>query len=357
MKVIPYTLQLREEWDDFCLNDQRAWFWHTSAWMRYCENSSFNIQSSNHSFLIIKNNKLLAIVPLFIETRTGKYETEFTFAGAATPIYLIKQDLSYQSQKECHKVIAKTIREIGVKHRIKRGHTGLTFMEQTEYVSLFYKYLLSDGFIDTTTFTSIIYLDKAESQIVSRLSDNHRRNIRKADKLLTYHFYDDQSITKENFHEFTCSYFRIAGKQTRPDHTFACLYDYIKNKNGYLFYARYLNRIIGYVYIITYKKSAYYALGGNEREFPSIPVAHGLHWAIIKFLNKQGFQCYDIGLLCHNDLFQVYSEKEKNISRFKREFGGRIIPRYSGEYFYDKEYFIKLTHKRLSTYTDFTWGE
>jgi hypothetical protein len=173
MEVLPYKLQLSNAWDEFCLHDSRAWFWHTSQWMNYCLESSFNLKSTNCSFVIAEDGNLLAIIPLFIESRIDQKENQITYGGAATPMYLIREDLAEQTQKKCRRLIEATIRQITIVHNVQRYNIALAFMEQSNQSQMFYKELLLNSFINTTTFTSLLDLNREESEIFTKFIANH----------------------------------------------------------------------------------------------------------------------------------------------------------------------------------------
>ncbi len=91
--------------------------------------------------------------------------------------------------------------------------------------------------------------------------------------------------------------------------------------------------------------------GANEKKFSLCPIAHIIHWEMILYLKEKGIKSYESGVQQFGNLIHDQpSPKEINISRFKRGFGGKTIPRFSAEKFYSVSYAKDILQKRTDGY-------
>ena len=70
-------------------------------------------------------------------------------------------------------------------------------------------------------------------------------------------------------------------------------------------------------------------------------------------MNEKKYHFYEIGWQEYsNTLAHFPSKKEVDIGRFKRGFGGFVVPLFIGEKFFDKDYFLKINKERIKKYVD-----
>ena len=81
------------------------------------------------------------------------------------------------------------------------------------------------------------------------------------------------------------------------------------------------------VYIVDGKKAtalysaSHYRIGENQQRKRSLSIAHrSLKWRNMVYFKEKGFEIYDMGGLSNDE----------NIRKFKFEFGGEVVPVYSG---------------------------
>jgi len=304
MNIIKLTEPRHREWNQFCFD--HAWFWHTSLWQNYIQNARFGVDYRNHSFFIDQGG-IVGIVPLIQE------DDQFTYQGGATAEYIC--------QPEHEKAVLAEIKRLAIENGVKRIH----IMGNIK------------GYLDASTYTCVLDLANINP------TKGHRSAIKKAEKYLAYR----ESTDIETFRR---DYFRIAGKATRPDRTFELLGQWIEQGYGILLEALFEGKTAGYTYILHWKDYAYYFMSAVEPEFRECNVSHFLQSAAFDLLRQKGITRYELGEQVANTLHQQPSEKERNISLFKRGFGGQIVQKPASEYFFDRDYFRETMNRRIENY-------
>jgi hypothetical protein len=145
-------------------------------------------------------------------------------------------------------------------------------------------------------------------------------------------------------------YFKIAGKVTRPEKTFEILRNWISLGFGTLLKATYEEETAGYTYILHYGDYGYYFMSGTFPQHKKYNVGHYLQSIAFNILKDKGVTRYELGDQAYNSLVLQPTEKEKNISLFKREFGGNIETKPKSEYFFDEKYFKQIMQERINNY-------
>ena len=144
---------------------------------------------------------------------------------------------------------------------------------------------------------------------------------------------------------------KAAGRQTRPDATFALMHDWIKKDLAFLAVVEFNGQAIGYEYYNVYKNNVYGSSAANDPDFGHLPIRHFLEWQAILWMKARGFSFYDIGLQQFGPtLFDFPDKKQLDISHFKKGFGGFTAPWFMGEKYYSQEYFSEIYRDRISKY-------
>jgi hypothetical protein len=290
-----------EAWNQFCYD--HAWFWHTTYWMQYVQNARFGVSYKNHSFFVTQESdrerhKVVGIVPLIQE------DDQLTSPG-------------FDDDKE----ILSEVKRIALENGCKRVQVSADIK----------------SYLPIPSYTCV--LDLADV----RPTKGHKAAIKKAEKCLSW-----REIT--DIDRFKADYFRIAGKATRPDRTFELLGQWIKQGYGTLLEAEFDELTAGYAYILHWRDYAYYFMSCVEPAFRQYNVSHFLQAKAFEILRQKGICRYELGEQVENALHSQPSEKERNISLFKRGFGGQVIRSPASEYFFDRDYCREVINKRLENY-------
>ncbi len=287
-----------QTWNYFCF--ENTWFWHTTHWLDYLKNSKFGVEFIDHSFFCEQNGEIVDVVPLIQEG------DQFASPGFA-------------DKKE----ILAEVRRIALENGIKRIQVNSDIK----------------SYLNISGYTCILDLHNVMP------TKGHRSAIKKAERYLTYR----ESI---DIDRFKADYFRVAGKATRPDYTFYLLGGWLSIGFGTLLEALYDRETVGYTYLLHWKDRAYYFMSCVFPEFKQYNVSHYLQAQAFKILRQKGIRWYELGGQIYNSLICQPSEKERNISKFKRGFGGEIVVKPVSEYFFDSSYMVRTYAGRLKNYVE-----
>jgi len=270
-------------------------FWRSQEWLEYLLNSKHGMVYSDRSFFL--NNKFIPLV------QEGE---EF-----------------YSPGFDDDKKILQVIKELAQQYRIKRIQVNSQIK----------------SYLNISGYTCILDLDNI------KLSKGHKSCIKKAEKYLTYEIVNE---TKQ----FMQDYLRIADKATRPERTFEILQNWIGSGIGTLLKADYQGNTVGYIYILHYDGWSYYFMGCTVPEYKDYNVSHFLIWKAISILKNMGIKYLEMGGIVTNSLHHIPSEKEINISKFKKGFGGNIIIKPVSEYYFSRDFFKETMTKRIDSYIE-----
>lgn len=339
-------------WDDFCNGNSYTTFWHTTRSMKYYIDSSFNIKAHQKSFMVYKNNKIVGCIPVFLENING--EINLSYGGGAIPSPIIDEKLNLVTQKKVRKFIFENIDKIAYENKIKKITMYIPSLSSVYINNLQkYNYLQEYGYIDVSDLTCIIDLSRSEQELFSNFSKGHKSDIKKAEGILKLEIINETNVTKNRVYDFMNYYFRISGKNTRPMDAFDNIYEWIKSGYAVLLKATYNSFICGYSLFAIYKDTSYYAMACKDENYIEFNISHFLQWKAIKYLKDRGVKYLDVGIQYFGDTLNSFpSDKDKNISKFKRGFGGFIIPVFKGEKFYDNDEFMKCYRYRIKKYIE-----
>jgi hypothetical protein len=347
--------QHRQVWDDFCLQSSEAWFWHTTRWLDYTLEYRPELAPSSRSFLVFSGGNVAAICPLVLETSreaAGEIK-QFSYGGDAVPAPAFADELSRQTRKAVRKVLFRQIDELAVRdcvHRIsfRVAPPAPFFWQLNRPVP---NPLLREGFSDISLLTQVIDLSKPEVQLFREVRNDHQRDIKRAEKMMSVSVYDSSNITFEQFERYRLLHRKAAGRITRPSSTFEMMHRWIDEGLAVLSCATLEGKDIGFILTSIYKDGAYYSSGCNDPAFNDLPIGHLLHWRTMQWLKAHAIRHYEIGIqLFASQTHTMVTRKDWTISYFKRGFGGFTVPYWRAEKFYDESYCRRVLEERAVLY-------
>ena len=350
MEIVSLTKNLYQKWDEFCLKSDDAWFWQTTPWIEYTLIYKPELNSISKSFLVYHNSKIIAVCPMFIEEKRFKNEkiNEISFGGDYGPVPALANDLTKKERKKCFKMIFEHIDSLAKQNDIKRALIRFCPLSKSYIGRNNFNYLLKFGYFDCTSNTQIIDLSKSLEELRRDISHGHGAAIDSANKKLTVEIYDKNNITYEIFGDYRELHHKAAGRVTRPKKTFDIMFERIKKDMAFLAGAKMNEKFVGFSYFNRYKNNVYYSSACNDPEFEKIRIGHLIQWNAIKWMKKRDIIYYEIGFQkFFNELTEPSTDKEINISFYKRGFGGFTIPVFRGEKYYEKKYFIEIFKERI----------
>jgi len=343
MEIKPLTKQDYDNWNQFCLDSDDTWWYNTTHWLEYTLNYKPENKPESKSFMILENNKIMAICSLI------KEKDEFSFGNDYGPTPAFNVDLTRKERNKYMKAVFKHIDELAKDNNIKRIRMRFPVLNHGYDL---YNYLTKFGFIDTSINTRLIDLSCDLEDLRREIRHGHDSDIDKASRVLGAEIYDKENIGMDIFNKYKHLHFLASGRQTRPDKTFELIYEWIKQGNGFLIGALLDDEFVSFSYFTVYKNNVNYGSSCNKPNI-DLPLAHLVQWVAIKYMSYL-YDFYELGWQYYgNTLTDFPSKKEINISRFKRGFGGFTQPMFRGEKFYDKDYFLQVYSERIKKYSEF----
>ena len=165
-----------------------------------------------------------------------------------------------------------------------------------------------------------IDLSKDLEEILSGMSSGHKSDIKQAVRNgVEIKIFDSENIDRKIWNVFLSAHKTTESRKKRNPKCWEILFELIKNGNAILVGADSCGEKIAFAYIFLYKSRGYYGLANIKDEYRRLKPSHLIHWTAIKYMKKNGILFYDLGTDCAGD---TLTEKEKNIIKFKRGFGG-----------------------------------
>lgn len=331
MEIIKYIDMDRKIWDEYIDSIESSTFNHSSYRIEFDMELSTLIQY-NESFILKNQREILGAMSLYVEEiESGKFQlslsNSYLFAPCINGIY------TYKHQEKYLKVIMNHVDEIAHKYNCSKSMIRIDPLsnEDAQNKLFNYNFLLKYGYKETSLLSQIIDLKADKKELWSDIRKGHKYEINRGSKLYEFEIYTDKEITKEIFDIYKDIYFADAKKVTRSLEMSHHYLNWIKNQKAILGLSRIKDTYLSAVLVYIYKDKAYYLSAAQDHNKSEDNLSsHGLQWFVINYLKDMGVEYYELGWQYYeNDLKEV-SEKEKNISLYKRGFGGYTVPLFSG---------------------------
>ncbi len=353
MEIVQLTTYKYQEWDNFCLASDDAWLWHTTKWLEYEINVNPKLQVESKSFLVYDNNKIVAICPLLLHRLPSHNEFSYGYEPGQTPAF--ENGLSNKERKRIMKFVFDHIDELAIENKVVK--TTLVFpILNNSYISAErqqYNYLMQYNYLDTSINTNIIDLSISLDRLKKQLRHGHSSDIDRAKKSVEVSIYNHENINREVFDDFISVHYGVSERRDRPSITIEILYDFILENKAFLAMAKDGDNVLGFSYFYNFKNNVYYGASCKKNNSSKLPFSHYIQWKAIEWMKNNDFHYYELGWQeFGNTLSHFPSDKEVNISKFKRGFGGFFVPLFSGEKYYDKNFFLKEYQERINKYAN-----
>jgi hypothetical protein len=312
-----------DDWDAFCRAQPSAFFWHTTDWTAYLLHARTGPE--NLHVCVREGSDLLAVVPLVRDGST------LSFWGPA-----IRADLSPARALEVARAVFDHVDGLGV--------TRATFQLSplTTGNEIVCAAAIRAGYLDISRTSQVLDLTAGPEQLRREMSKGHRAATKKG----VAQFHVEALASHEALHRFRALHEAAAGRATRPAETYDRWAEWAQRGDGIA-----LITDGGASFVTVFAGRAYYTAAAMDRARSREPIGHALQWAAIEWLIEHGMTAYELGIQQFGPLLHdVPDEKERNISRFKRGFGGvtRRAPAY--EKWYSAEAFRAAYDARAEAY-------
>ena len=340
MEILKYENIGNEGWDIYCNSISTATFNHTSDRIRYDLEYSPYIKE-NLSFIVIEDKIPTAVVILYIEEIAKIFQISFNNSHSVIPA--INTDITYRKQEKLLKFIFESVDKIVIEYKCRKVLLRFDPLSNPEakHKIFNFNYLLMFNFIDNSILSRLIDLRESESILLGNMRKGHKSAIKQGMKNFSFEFYNKENISSSIFDIYRVMHHKAAGRVTRPLVTFKIMNEWINHNNAILVLGKHKEDYVASILITTYKNSAYYASGAEEPDIDlPVPIGHALMWKSICFLKTIGIEFFETGWQQYGNLpYDKPSEKDLNISLYKRGFGGYAVPVFRGKKCFSIDYF------------------
>ena len=174
---------------------------------------------------------------------------------------------------------------------------------------------------------SIIDLSLSEKKIINGFSKGHKSSIQKLYPELNYEIIDFNNYSKNQIFEMMNLHIKVVGKRTRSLASWQENEKMILQKKGFLIFVKLKNEIISSsLYTHDFNTGTYFSSCSLRNYFGQY--RNLTHFSIvyaIKYLQKINCKYFHMGTVRNLYSREKLSEKETNVYKFKRSFGGKRV--------------------------------
>lgn len=323
------------QWDEFAAGSKSAWFRHTTAWMKYSSCCRFDSNTRNLSFMVKQDTKIQAIVPLLAEYSYPEMDFDcFAMYSDFIPLPAYA-DGSDVSKISVVKAVADHIFQLAEENGIRYGKFIIDPLIEYPYFQDYTPFNVFSPETGTKTdfaTTNLVDLTLDEDTIIRLMRKGHKAAIKQAlkDKSYRVDIYDKTNISPDMLQTFKAIHIKDAGRQTRTDASWQCMYEWIESGNGCLamLWSEDDGQYMAGALIMIYKKAAYYASFATADSF--LLNGHGgylIQWNVIRYLKSIGVERYETGSNKYPLDNSTNQFKISEISKYQRGFRSIEVPR------------------------------
>ncbi|MFZ1703735.1 MAG: peptidoglycan bridge formation glycyltransferase FemA/FemB family protein, partial [Saprospiraceae bacterium] len=237
MNISSLDPTITADWDELILSFPSYSFFHSSEWAKVLQ-ETYNFKP--HYLKLTESGKTIAVRPLmevdsFI---TGRRAISLPFSDFCEPLILSGANLKHIR----HKVIEYTK---------KKGFKSLELRDNEIH--------LDNSITIPSGYQHILDLSFSDEQLFKRLSDNTRRNIKKAINYNVSFEINNSPSALEDFYNMNCYTRRRHGLPPQPLKFFRNLYDFVLSKNkGFISISKYNGKsIASAIFLLIGQKGLY----------------------------------------------------------------------------------------------------
>ncbi len=325
MKIKEFKLD-NPQWDEFCLDSDDCWFWHTSLWMEYTKEYGGEDSEIISFYLVDGTGNIIAICPLI------RHNKIFSYVGAFTPNPALKNGLSMKISKRLLNTIFLEIDKRAKEYNIQEVSMNLTSLAKNHLKKFSYNYLMRYNFDNVSLNTQIIDFKKDIRTLWGEIKKSHRNEIKRGKKIFSFDYVLPHETKSKEYGELKNLHFLSAGRKTRSDESWEIGFKIKLNKNAIIILAKLNDIIVGGIYTFLYKNCAYYGISANHPNYDTrYSISHSIMWEMIKWLKHNRYDYFELGQqYFSNQPYSHPTQKEIDISLFKRHFGGFIVTHHKG---------------------------
>ncbi len=326
----PFQKFTNSEWDKL-LDDFNATVNYTSWFIDYLEVLNTQTQIKNFTFTLIDNTKVVAIVPLYIEKISNRWQMSTGQEPIFAPIF--SKNISNDRVLDYYQFIIEQIDDTANKHkcilaRFQYSPLLHTKFSRNYFVELGYKkhILHPDWYMFKASNSYVIDLKQPKDQLFKKIRKGHRANINRTKKIAKLIILDASTFDQKIFKQYIELFYQVKGNK-RTKEAFAQDLNAIKFGHEIVMICEYNELLVGAIAIHIHNKKARYnssiqLYGLSKDLYPN----HFLLSSAISYLKDREFELFEIGEQVQESNLYKVSKKEKNLSHFKSGWGGDLHP-------------------------------
>ena len=317
------------KWDEFCLQSENSWLWHTHSSILSKE---FWYNHYNCSFYIIDNSnkqKIVAIFPLFLVKRR-KIINYSTFESLGGPAY--STDLNETKLKKVKKVINDYLESLLKRNNANKCEIVLSSLSN---IIINNKKLIPNplGFFinnDKSSFTYIKNLNYPNHELFNSLSHQAKYTIKKNSQKIYFKLINSYNESKRILKVYLNLHRKMTVRKkinTLNEKYFEHIFLEFPKKYKKIFYLKNSNKILAISIFGVFKNKVSYWANVSEEEGLKIGSNYILMWKVIQYFKKKKIEHFEFG-----EGFYPYDKKELlYLNHFKRSFGAEKIILFKGD--------------------------
>jgi hypothetical protein len=347
MNVRDLTSGWEDEWDRLCETNDDAWFYHTTDWLEYTMEYATDSDPESKSFVLTYGKEIIGGCLLIATEHDGRRELSMGGGFGSCPV--VADDTKGVNRATVEDRLYEAVDDIAAECGASRVAFSIPPLAPGNRLSPEpCNQLLKHGYLDASAMTRLIDLDRPLETLRDDIRDSYWDEIEAADEVLDVTVFDAESITDDAFDAYKTLHHKDAGEQTRPDRTFELMHEWIRDGYGFLVGARRDSDFVQFSYFILFNDNVYYGSAAKDPDRTDYSAGHYVQWKAIKWMHQHDCNFYEVGPQYYSQQVTAPStEKERNISFFKRGFGGFDAPLFRGEKYYDSDYFAEVYHDRV----------
>jgi hypothetical protein len=331
---LPFQEVSNQQWSQFVDDCEECWIYHKPELINIHLNDS-------RSFAIYNNNTIIGVCVLYVNK---------LFLGRVLGCRIGPAGLALKKNvpKNIHSLVFEHLQYLARENNclaIEMSLCGLAKIgtSSSNYLSshlgklgfcIGLRYFGTDYL---PSFTSIIDLSNSYEDISRDFYDSVKQKCVRFAKYSYKYSCFEENIQRENWEEFEANHratFEKTGAKPFTEQMFGYLYGLIKNGLALLLNVYVDGKCCASLFLITYKRRAFYFASGVQSEFYDSGVTAYIHQLAIIELKRKGYSLYELGQFYPTKSLE--GTKIYSIGQFKKMFGGKKQMVLSGEYIFNE---------------------
>ena len=309
-----------------------------SVWsLRYNEVYNKKSKIKNLSFGIYDEEKIVALVPLYIEEINGKVQMSMGENAIYSPLF--EASLDSKEILGIYEFIIDNINNLSIKYRVNLARFQVCplnlLIGKTYYINYYelcgFRPFVSkrDWYINKCNYTYILDLSLSIDELYLNIRKSYKSLINKTRREVDLVVLEKGKVGEEEFNKYKEAHYKVKGRN-RSEEAFSLDLEGIREGKELVLIANRGEEYIGVVVVYIYNGYGIYNSALTNTEDKKIYPNHYLLWESIRYLKERNYRYFYLGEQVSRYLEP--NEEEMNLSHFKAAWGGDLVPWLKVEY-------------------------